>query len=663
MRQTMNRRPAGLAGLPSLALISFLFLLPALLAAAPTSGDLAVDLLPIPEPDLGSLEAAARKKIDTAQSTLKRFMEKGETPRKAMSEGHAFLGQLYHAYGLFDAAEICYRNAQSLAAEDVRWSYLLGLVYNSKGEFENAIGPYQKVLAGAPGDLPTLIRLGNAQVELGRGEEAKGNFERALTQDSTSAAAHYGLGKALALLGEDGAAVERFERALALQPEATVVHYPLGQSYRRLGEMDKATENLKLRGQTEPWFEDPLGRQVAGLAQSTAFEVVLDLAADKESFDEEQFLGFVLSQFGKTQGAVGQLRQGMAKLPESAETATTRGRIHYAIGGLQVNSGQDDAAVASFREAVALAPGLLDARIKLGNAYGRSGNLEEALGQYRTVLSAEPNRQTTLIKLAATLMSLERFDEAKTDLRRVLKLDPRKSEAMIRLAQCHEGLEEVPSAIARYREALALDLTAQERTEVPFRIAMLERQGGNIAAAEEMYRQALGSDDGFLPALSGLASLVAQSGRMEEAATLYNQLARLEPELVAPRLAEATALILSGQHTVAKERLEAGILVFPEEVQLKDILARHLAACPDLSVRDGRRAVELAEQVFNKIPSLESTETLAMAYAEAGRFQDAVEWQTKLLEKVPEDADPRGLERLRGNLALYEAGQRCCAAG
>jgi tetratricopeptide (TPR) repeat protein len=389
--------------------------------------------------------------------------------------------------------------------------------------------------------------------------------------------------------------------------------------------------------------------------------VLLDLASDTEGFDEEQFLGFALSQFATNESAVQQLRQGLGQLQDPGK-AKTRGRIHYAMGGLLVNAGQDDEAVPAFFKAVELAPDLLDAHIKLGNAFARAANFDQALGQYEKVLQLAPTHMAALVKHSATLMSLQRFAEAKAELIRIRQMEPTNSEAVIRLAQCHEQLAETGDAIARYRDALTHALNVQDRTEVPFHIALLDRQDGKIEAAEESYRQSLAADADYRPSLSGLASLLAQGGRLKEAAELYNRLAGLEPELLAPRLAEATALILSGQHAVAKERLEAGILLFPEEPQLKDILARHLAASPDLSIRDGRRAVELAEAVFNQIPTLESSETLAMAYAEAGRFKDAVEWQKQLLLKVPENADPKGLQRLRANLALYEASQRCCAS-
>jgi len=72
-------------------------------------------------------------------------------------------------------------------------------------------------------------------------------------------------------------------------------------------------------------------------------------------------------------------------------------------------------------------------------------------------------------------------------------------------------------------------------------------------------------------------------------------------------------------------------------------LAWLLATCPEESLRDGRRAVELATR------SCELTEwkgagtlgTLAAAYAETGDFDKAVEWQEKAIKLYTSEGDKK----------------------
>lgn len=99
--------------------------------------------------------------------------------------------------------------------------------------------------------------------------------------------------------------------------------------------------------------------------------------------------------------------------------------------------------------------------------------------------------------------------------------------------------------------------------------------------------------------------------------------------------------------------------MLPDDLSIKDLLARHLAACPDRSVRDGARAVELATELVLAVPTLESLETLAMAHAEAEQFEEAIAWQERLLEEE-EARDAAVRARLERHLALYRQGRACC---
>jgi tetratricopeptide (TPR) repeat protein len=81
-----------------------------------------------------------------------------------------------------------------------------------------------------------------------------------------------------------------------------------------------------------------------------------------------------------------------------------------------------------------------------------------------------------------------------------------------------------------------------------------------------------------------------------------------------------------------------------------------LATCPDPSLRDGKRAVQLATKACELADweDANDLENLAAAHAECGRFEEAVKWQAKAVElgKGLQDAD-----EARQRLDLYKAGK------
>jgi hypothetical protein len=117
------------------------------------------------------------------------------------------------------------------------------------------------------------------------------------------------------------------------------------------------------------------------------------------------------------------------------------------------------------------------------------------------------------------------------------------------------------------------------------------------------------------------------------------------------------ALILDGQNSAADEALEAGRRSLPDNVALAHLQARFLATCSDDTIRDGARALDLAMDIQRQVPSAEHAETVAMAFAEEGRFEEAVSWQTDVVEDLQSSGPPPVLEIATSRLELYRSGR------
>ena len=96
----------------------------------------------------------------------------------------------------------------------------------------------------------------------------------------------------------------------------------------------------------------------------------------------------------------------------------------------------------------------------------------------------------------------------------------------------------------------------------------------------------------------------------------------------------------------------------PNQIGFVNQLAWVLATCPEASVRNGAEAVELAQRAVQLSGGREPAilGTLAAAYAEAGRFPEAVQTARKALELATQQNKQALAESIKAKLPLYQAG-------
>ncbi len=81
---------------------------------------------------------------------------------------------------------------------------------------------------------------------------------------------------------------------------------------------------------------------------------------------------------------------------------------------------------------------------------------------------------------------------------------------------------------------------------------------------------------------------------------------------------------------------------------------------PERSLRDGQRALAMAARLFETDRVPPHAETLAMALAEVGRFEDATRIQRTVRAEATRLGGTADVERLARTLARYERGIACC---
>ncbi len=183
---------------------------------------------------------------------------------------------------------------------------------------------------------------------------------------------------------------------------------------------------------------------------------------------------------------------------------------------------------------------------------------------------------------------------------------------------------------------------------------------GDWSRAELHLRRAVELMPGFADAHAYLAHVVARQDRLDEARVAFARARQIEPGNEVAALGWSSLLAAQGDRAGSLRVLREALKHNPDSVLMANNAAWQLATAPDAALRDGAEAVRLAEHVRSlqgESVSAEVLDTLAAAYAEAGRMEDAAAMARRALE-LAERAESAVLTAdIRARLALYEAGK------
>jgi protein O-mannosyl-transferase len=161
------------------------------------------------------------------------------------------------------------------------------------------------------------------------------------------------------------------------------------------------------------------------------------------------------------------------------------------------------------------------------------------------------------------------------------------------------------------------------------------------------------------PAHDNLAKALLKKGQVAEAMVHYRKFLELEPANVEARNTLGTALIQQGRVREAIDQWQEALATQPENGNAASNLAWVFATCPEDSIRDGTRAVDLAERALRisggKIAMI--YKVLAAAYAESGRFAAAAETAQRGAELATSQGNPALAAELESTTALYQSGR------
>ena len=255
----------------------------------------------------------------------------------------------------------------------------------------------------------------------------------------------------------------------------------------------------------------------------------------------------------------------------------------------------------------------------LGLYLQQKGKLQEAAAHYSEAVRIEPNDENARNNLGITLANMGRLDEAIVQYEQALQIRPDSAEAHYNLGIALGRQGRSDEAVRHFAEALRIKPGfAKAHYNLALLMGLLKRPKEAIFH----YREALRIEPDYVEALNELGLVLSREGRIEEAIACYRESLQRKPD-------------------------QPGVL---------NNLAWYLATSETEKTRDGAQAIRLATRACElmKYADANFLGTLAAAFAEAGRFDEAAQTVQKAAGMALSSGQKELLRDLKEQSELYK---------
>ena len=276
---------------------------------------------------------------------------------------------------------------------------------------------------------------------------------------------------------------------------------------------------------------------------------------------------------GRYDDAVKILQQAVAKVPDDIAAQFQLG-LAYSL------SGQDSAAIETFRKTLTLKSDLYEAQVNLGHLYVRNKDYPAAEQWLKLAVTQKPKAERPNYLLGQALMAQGKAAEAEPLFRTILEINPKSIDGLVAVGRCLTLQKKPLEAAAIFQQALMLE---PSNRDLLLETASLYEASGKRKEAIELYAKV--PDDPA--ARERLGNLLLEDGRPEEAIP-HLEAAQTKSPTSANRFALAMAYVRVKKPELAIPLVEKILQTDPNDVEVRMFYGRLL--------RDQRRFLVAAGQ-------------------------------------------------------------------
>ena len=309
-----------------------------------------------------------------------------------------------------------------------------------------------------------------------------------------------------------------------------------------------------------------------------------------------------------------------------------------------------------WRDTLARNPEAWIAHNNLGVALYRAGRLSEAIAEHEAVLRIKPEDDEAHSNLGLALAAQGKLAEATAEYREALRINPEFAEVHNNLGSILAQQGKVEEAIAEYQAALRIK---PHYAEAHSNLGLALAGQGKFAEATAEYQAALRINPDIAETHNNLGNILASKGKVAEAVAEYEESLRIKPDYAEPHYNLGIILANQGRTSEAIAQYREAVRLKPGWPAALSKLAWLLATDGNQNVRNAAEAVPLAERLceITGYQQADALNVLAAAYAEAGRFSDAIRVGQRAIDVATVAGQSELAQQIQERLRLYQAGR------
>lgn len=279
----------------------------------------------------------------------------------------------------------------------------------------------------------------------------------------------------------------------------------------------------------------------------------------------------------------------------------------------------------------------------------RAGDLAGAVEQFELGLSIDPDNPVAHYHFAETLKDMKRNADALAHYEKAVRLGPDTTEGIMAAAvmrNLEKGIRDQAAAKQQRaeEERKSKEIRALLSTENIDRCYKNKHPKTRLQGCDALVRYySYSSKDELYPEPTRMFGL---AGALVSRASAYKSNREW-----ATAIRDYEQVIELRKPVISRSQFQTNNAT--SLVNATNGLAWLHATCPDERYRSGTDAVRLAEVAVSMRPWPNHRDTLAAAYAEAGRFEDAIREQEAAIGMLNEKGKQLYLKRFQARLALY----------